>query len=75
MKFYLKQEWDALFRIECSKAIKTPSIGVFLSGMKIVQQYLTNTENLLELINYDYELNAEYQSVFGKYHKLTSTVS
>jgi hypothetical protein len=43
--------------------------------MKIVQQYLTNAENLLELINYDYELNAEYQSVFGKYHKLTSTVS
>jgi hypothetical protein len=60
--------------IECSKAIKTPSIGLFLAGMKIVQQYLSNTENLLELIDYNYELKDQFQSVFGKYFRLNSQV-
>ena len=68
------KEWDALYTIECSKAVKTPSIGLFLAGMKIVQQYLTNTDDLLELIDYNYELNQQFQSVFGKYFKLNSQV-
>lgn len=73
MIFFFK-EWDALYRIECSKAIKCPTIGIFLAGMKIVQQYISDGENLLELINYDYELYDRFQAVFGKYYKLTLQV-
>ena len=68
-----QREWDALLMIECSKAIKCPSVGVFLSGMKIIQEYITDDENLNDITG-DCEASEELKAVFGKYYSLTSNV-
>lgn len=44
--FGSKIEWDTLYRIEISKAIKCPNIGTFLSGMKKIQEAISIDENL-----------------------------
>lgn len=60
--------------IECSKAIKCPSVGVFLAGMKILQEYMSNDNNLNRITDNNYELNERLKCVFGKYYRLDSKV-
>ena len=61
--------------IESSRAIKCPSVGVFLSGMKIFQEYITNDENLSEIMRNDHESCNQLKAVFGEYYSLSSDVS
>lgn len=44
--FESQTEWDTLYKIEISKAIKCPNIGTFLSGMKKIQESISIDENL-----------------------------
>ncbi|RNA00504.1 glutathione synthetase-like isoform X2 [Brachionus plicatilis] len=44
--FKSQVEWDTLYRIEISKAIKCPNIGTFLAGMKKIQESISIEENL-----------------------------
>lgn len=70
--FKTNEEWESLLRIELSKAIKCPTIGTFLSGMKKFQEFLVNRENLMELCQNNQELVNSFQSVFAKFFKLDS---
>ena len=73
--FKSNNEWDALTKIELSKAIKTPDVATFLTGMKKTQEYLYLEEACLkELCNNDPLLVAKMRSVFAKFYKLETEV-
>ena len=64
------KDWNALFKIESSRAVKCPSLGTFLAGMKKIQEYLYIEKNLAELCNNERELIDSFQSVFAKFLRL-----
>lgn len=51
--YHSEKEWDARRLIECSKAIKCPSIHYHLAGTKKVQQALATPGMLKRFINDD----------------------
>ncbi len=62
--------------IECSKAIKTPSVGVFLAGMKCVQEYISDPKNLYNMnCNENVDVNDRLLATFGKFYKLNNKVT
>jgi hypothetical protein len=74
--YEMHKQWEALKMIECSKAIKTPSIGLFLAGMKCVQEYMTDSKNLHKInANESIEANERLLSVFGRFYKLSNKAS
>ena len=70
-----EQEWDALLNIECSRAVKCPSLGVLLAGMKKIQEYLSVEEHLMELCENDRELVDSFQAVFAQFLPLDDQVT
>ena len=68
------QEWNALTKMELSKAVKCPNIATFLTGMKKVQEYLTYEENLQELCGNDNLLVNSFRSVFANFLSLNDQV-
>ena len=69
------KEWDALLKIEMSKAVKCPTIGTFLAGMKKTQEFLAQKANLLALCDQDESLANSLDAVFAKIFQLDSQVS
>jgi len=65
-----EKEWTALTNIEMSKAVKCPSLGTFLAGMKKIQEYMSHENNLLELCNNDQALSDSLRSVFAGFFRL-----
>lgn len=70
-----QQEWDALLKIECSRAVKCPSLGTFLAGMKKIQEYLYVEKNLIDLCDNDRELVDSFQAVFARFLRLDDQVT
>lgn len=59
-----------MLNIELSKSIKCPSLGTFLAGMKKFQEYLSDSDHLHALCDYDLNLAGSFQSVFAKFLRL-----
>lgn len=72
--FKSKIEWDVLYRIEISKAVKCPTIGTFLSGMKKIQESIADDENLKHLCNSNTDLLNSFKSVFAEFFLLNNQV-
>lgn len=64
-------EWDALLHIEMSRAIKCPSVGTFLAGMKKIQQYIACEEHLKKLFA-DRNDVSDLLAVFARFYQLDS---
>ncbi|CAF0731917.1 unnamed protein product [Brachionus calyciflorus] len=65
-------EWDTLYRIEISKAIKCPTVSTFLAGMKKIQESMSNDENLAFLCDSNKDLSDAFKSVFAEFFLLNS---
>lgn len=70
-----QKEWDALLKVEMSRAIKCPNLGMFLAGMKKFQEYMSVESNLNELCDMDTSLTKSLQEVFAKFLKLDDEVN
>jgi hypothetical protein len=57
-----------------SKAVKCPSLGTFLAGMKKIQEYMSHERNLLELCNNNQTLCDSLLSVFAGFFRLDNKV-
>lgn len=69
--FFLFQEWDALTKIELSRAVKCPDVATFLTGMKKIQDFLYNEDNeLMALCNKNRDLVNTLKSVFAEFLSL-----
>lgn len=64
-------EWDTLYKIEISKAIKCPNIGTFLAGMKKIQESISIDKNLEIFCNSNKNL---LKSVFADFFLLNTNV-
>lgn len=58
-----------------SKAVKCPSLGTFLAGMKKIQEFISHEQNLIELCNNNKKLSDSFKSVFADFFRLDSEVS
>ena len=58
-----------------SRAIKCPTVGTFLAGMKKLQEFISHEKNLTELCEYDQNKVESLQSVFAQFFKLDSLVT
>jgi hypothetical protein len=74
IKIFFHKEWDALLNIELSKAVKCPSVGVFLAGMKKIQEHISHDENLITICNNDLDMANQIKSVFVNFFKLDKKV-
>ncbi|XP_011182019.2 glutathione synthetase isoform X2 [Zeugodacus cucurbitae] len=62
-----QDEWDARYMMECSRAIKSPSIHYHLAGTKKVQQALAQPEMLERFISDPEKIKAVGQIFTGLY--------
>jgi glutathione synthase len=69
-----EKEWNALLKIEMSRAIKCPNLGTFLAGMKKVQEFISHENNLLELCDNNQDLTDSLKSVFAEFFRLDNEV-
>ncbi|XP_046802517.1 glutathione synthetase-like isoform X1 [Lucilia cuprina] len=65
--YHSQNEWDARYLMECSTAIKCPSIHYHLAGTKKVQQALAEPEMLERFINDPEEIKAVGKIFTGLY--------
>lgn len=65
--YHSQDEWDARYLMECSTAIKCPSIHYHLAGTKKVQQALAQPEMLERFINDPEEIKAIGKIFTGLY--------
>ncbi|KAM7349254.1 glutathione synthetase-like isoform 2-T2 [Cochliomyia hominivorax] len=65
--YHSQDEWDARYMMECSTAIKCPSIHYHLAGTKKVQQALAQPEMLERFINDPEEIKAIGKIFTGLY--------
>lgn len=69
--FKTHKEWDALTKIELSRAVKCPDVATFLTGMKKIQDFLYNEDNeLMALCNKNRDLVNTLKSVFAEFLSL-----
>ncbi|XP_065363334.1 glutathione synthetase-like isoform X2 [Calliphora vicina] len=66
-QYHSQDEWDARYMMECSTAIKCPSIHYHLAGTKKVQQALAQPEMLERFINDPEEIKAIGKIFTGLY--------
>lgn len=65
--YHSNKEWDARYLMECSKAIKCPSIHYHLAGTKKVQQALAQPEMLERFISDPEEIKSIGKIFTGLY--------
>lgn len=65
--YHSQNEWDARYMMECSTAIKCPSIHYHLAGTKKVQQALAEVGMLERFINDPEEIKAVGKIFTGLY--------
>lgn len=65
--YHSQDEWDARYMMECSRAIKCPSIHYHLAGTKKVQQALAQPEMLERFISDPEKIKAVGQIFTGLY--------
>ncbi|XP_018798619.1 PREDICTED: glutathione synthetase-like isoform X2 [Bactrocera latifrons] len=67
LHYHSQDEWDARYMMECSRAIKCPSIHYHLAGTKKVQQALAQPEMLERFISDPEKIKAVGQIFTGLY--------
>ena len=60
-------EWNALLKVEMSRAVKCPSVAMFLAGMKKLQEFLAVDKNLREVCDNNQQLVDSFKDVFAKF--------